>query len=226
MKARLLLCFFALTLSASAQNAKGFYTQTSPGAGGGITAKVDTVLTCAIALERDRTSAYKGTLSEENTRFHFANLPTGKYDLLLFTKGRLLFEGLQLGEPADLGEGAGRKNLEERIAKADGFFNKYKLHRMGLIEQGAKLLTLVERVRDKETLTGGGEKLKGPVRRFELAQFDKAADTWSFMLNRHLYREEGAAGEVEFLDSRFVSSLGNIRVIESLKDLGAITLKP
>ncbi len=226
MKARLLLCFFALTLSAAAQNAKGFYTQTSPGAGGGITAKVDAVLTCAIALERDRTSAYKGTLSEENTRFHFANLPTGKYDLLLFTKGRLVFEGLQLGEPADLGEGAGRKNLEERIAKADGFFNKYKLHRMGLIEQGAKLLTLVERVRDKETLTGGGEKLKGPVRRFELAQFDKAADTWSFMVNRHLYREEDAAGEVEFLDSKFVSSLGNIRVIESLKDLGAITLKP
>ena len=226
MIARFLLCFLALVPGADAQNTKGFYTQTRTDAGGGHTAKVDEALTYAIALERDRTSVYKATLSEENTRFHFANLPTGKYDLLLFTKGRMVFEGLQLGEPADLGAGAGRKNLEERIAKADGFFNKYKLHRMGLIEQGAKLLTLVERVRDKETLTGGGEKLKGPVRRFELAQFDKAADTWSFMLNRHLYREEEAAGGGDFLDSKFLPTLGNLRVIESLKDLGAITLKP
>jgi hypothetical protein len=226
MKIRFLLCFFAFALTAAAQNTKGFYTQPKPSAGGGITAKVDAVLAYAIALERDRTSAYKGTLSEENTRFHFANLPTGKYDLLLFTKGSLVFEGLQLGEPADLGSGEGRKNLEERIAKADGFFNKYKLHRMGLIEEGSKLLALVERMRDKETLTGAGEKLNGPVRRFELAQFDKAADTWSFMVNRHLYREEDAAGRVEFLDSKFVPALGNIRVIEAVKDLGVIALKP
>ena len=226
MKVRLFLCFFALVLGAAAQNTKGFYTQTKPGVAGGLTAKVDAALAYAIALERDRTSAYKGTLSEENTRFHFANLPTGKYDLLLFTKGGLVFEGLQLGEPAELGAGEGRKNLEERVAKADAFFNKYKLHRMGLIEEGSKLLALVERMRDKETLTGGGEQLKGPVRRFELAQFDRAADTWSFMVTRHLYREEDAAGSVAFLDSKFVPALGNLRVIESLKDLGAITLKP
>jgi len=226
MKVRLLLCFFAFVLSAAAENTKGIYTQTKPDTGGGITGKVASPLTHAIALERDRTSAYKGTLSEENTCFHFANLPTGKYDLLLFTRDRVLFEGLQLGEPADLGVGAERKNLEERVAKADGFFNKYRLHRMGLIDGGAKLLALIERVRDKETLTGGGEKLKGPVRRFELAQFDKAADTWSFLVNRHLYREEDTAGSVEFLDSNFVAPLGNIRVIESLKDLGAIALKP
>ncbi len=226
MKIRLFLCFFAWVLSAAAQNTKSFYTQTKPDAGGGITGKVDAALTHAIALERDRTSAYKATLSEENTRFQFVNLPTGKYDLLLFTKENSVFEGLQLGEPAELGAGGGRKNLEERIAKADAFFNQYKLHRMGVIEQGAKLLALVERVRDKETLTGGGEKLKGPVRRFELAQFDKAADNWSFMVNRHLYREEQTAGGPDFLDSKFVPSLGNIRVIESLKDLGVITLKP
>ena len=125
-----------------------------------------------------------------------------------------------------MGAGVERKYLEERVAKADGFFNKYKMHRMGVIDGGAKLLALIERVRAKETLTGGGEKLSGPVRRFELAQFDKAADAWSFLVNRHLYREEDTAGSVEFLDSKFVAPLGNIRVIESLKDLGAIALKP
>jgi hypothetical protein len=97
---------------------------------------------------------------------------------------------------------------------------------MGLIEGGAKLLALIERMRDKETLTGGGEKLNGPVRRFELAEFDKAADTWSFMVNRHLYREEEKAGQGEFLDSKFLPGLGNVRVIESVKDLGALTLNP
>jgi hypothetical protein len=81
-------------------------------------------------------------------------------------------------------------------------------------------------VRDKETLTGGGERLNGPVRRFEFAQFEKAADTWSFLVNRHLYREEEAAGGIDFLESKFVPALGNLRVIESVKDLGAISLKP
>jgi hypothetical protein len=226
VKARFFVCFFALVWSVCAQNTKNFYTQPKDGAGGGITAKVDAALTYAIALERDRTSAYKATLSEENTRFHFPNLPTGKYDLLLFTKQGVLFEGLQLGEAFELGAGESRKNLEERIAKADAFFNKYKLHRMGVIEGGSKLLALVERMRDKETLTGGGEKLAGPVRRFEVAQFDKAADTWSFMVNRHLYREEEKAGQSAFLDSKFVPALGSVRVIESLKDLGVISLKP
>jgi hypothetical protein len=226
MIARVILCFFGLVWAVSAQNTKSFYTQPSPGAGGGITAKVDTALTHAIALERDRTSAYRATLSDENMRFHFTNLPTGKYDLLLFTKAGTLFEGLQLGDSADSVTGEGRKNLEERIAKADAFFNKYKLHRMGLIEGGDKLLALIEKMRDKETLTGGGEKLNGPVRRFEIAQFDKASDTWSFQVNRHLYREEEAAGRNDFLDSKFVPALGNLRVIESVKDLGSIALKP
>jgi hypothetical protein len=226
MKARFLFCFFALVWSVCAQNTKNFYTQAKPGVGGGITAKVDLALTHAIALERDRTSLYKAALSEENTRFHFANLPTGKYDLLLFTKEEGVFEGLQLGEPFDLGAGDGRKNLEERIAKADAFFNKYKLHRVGVIEGGGRLLALIEKVRDKETLTGGGEKLNGPVRRFEVAQFEKAADTWSFMVNRHLYREEEKDGQGAFLDSKFEPALGSVRVIESVKDLGAIRLKP
>jgi hypothetical protein len=31
---------------------------------------------------------------------------------------------------------------------------------------------------------------------------------------------------VEFLDSKFVPALGNIRVIEAVKDLGVIALKP
>ena len=226
MKAWFLLCFFALVWAVSAQNTKHFYTQPKPGAGGGIIARVDTALTHAIALERDRVSAYKATLSEENTRFHFANLPTGKYDLLLFTKQGTLFEGLYLGDSAESVSGEGRKNLEERIAKADAFFNKYKLHRMGLIEGGSKLLALIEKMRDNETLTGGGEKLNGPVRRFELAQFDKAADTWSFLVNRHLYREEEEAGRSDFLGSKFVPSLGNLRVIESVKELGSISLNP
>lgn len=226
MTARFLLCFFSLVWSVCAQNTKSFFTHPKPGVSGGITAKVDIALTHAIALERDRISAYAATLSEENTRFLFAGLPTGKYDLLLITKGDGVFEGLQLGEPFEFSAGNGRKNLEERIAKADAFYNKYKLHRMGLIEGGAKLLALIERMRDKETLTGGGEKLNGPIRRLEVAQFDKAADTWSFMVNRHLYREEEKAGQVEFLDSKHVPTLGSIRIIEAVKDLGVISLKP
>lgn len=226
MKIRFFLCFFALLWTVSAQERKDFYTQPKPGAGGGITAEVDCALSHAIAIERDRTSVYMATLSNENMRLHFTNLPTGKYDLLLLTKEGTLFEGLQLGDPAESITGERRKTLEERIARADAFFNKYRVHRMGLIEGGGKLLALIERMRDKEALTGGGELLAGPVRRLEIAQFDKAADTWSFRVNRHLHREVAAAARSDFLESKFVAALGNLRVIESVKDLGSLPLKP
>lgn len=218
MKRLFLLFLFALLGSAEAD----IYTKPKAGAGGGIQGKVDAAITHAIALERDRKSCYKGAVGDGGKSFVFNGLPTGKYDLLLFTEDRVLMEGVFLGEPAEAAVKPSMKNLEERIEKADSFFNKYKLHRFGLIDEGAKLLAVVERMRDKETLTGGGEVLKGPVRRFEIAEFDKAADTWSFMVNRHLYREQDGPEQTAFFESRHVAALGGIRVIDSLKDIGSV----
>jgi hypothetical protein len=206
-----------------AENTKNFYTHPKPDAKGGISAAVDRPLTHAIALERDRTSSFKGALSENGTRFVFNGLPTGKYDLILVTQDGFVLEGLLLGTGGEAVTGQGRRNFEERIEKADGFFTKYKLHRFGLVEDGSKILALIERMRDKESLEDASGK-KGPIRRFEIAEFDKAVDTWSFLRNRHLYREEDAPGRTAFFESHFVPSLGGVRVIDSIKDLGTLNL--
>ena len=89
---------------------------------------------------------------------------------------------------------------------------------LATVYRSLRLLSSLGLLQELELPEGG--------RRFELAQFDRAADTWSFMVNRHLYREEDAAGRVEFLNSKFIPALGNVRVIESVKDLGVIALKP
>jgi hypothetical protein len=66
--------------------------------------------------------------------------------------------------------------------------------------------------------------LEGAVRRLEIAQFDRASDTWSFLVNRHLYREEEAPGKNQFLRSRFLPQLSGVRVIESMKDIGVVAV--
>jgi hypothetical protein len=207
-----------------AENTNNFYTKPKPDAAGGITGKVDRTLFIAIALERDRTSSYKAVLEDGGTRFVFKGLPTGKYDLLLVTKDDHLVEGLFLGEPGTSVTGESYNRFEERIRAADGFFNKFQIQRFGLIQDGAKILALIERMRDKETLTQGGEKLAGAVRRLEIAQFDRSADTWAFLVNRHLYREQEAPGKTQFLTSHHVPQLSGIRVIESVKDVGMVAL--
>lgn len=203
-----------------------FYTQPKPEANGAVVGRVEQGLSYALALERDRTSCYKGVLLEDGKRFEFRGLPTGKYDLVLFLKDRRVVEGLFLGDGAEGVVGKGRENFEERLQKADAFFNKYKLHRFGLVEGGTRILAFVERVRDKLALTGGGEALKGPVRRFEIAELEKATDTWTLLVNRHMYREEDAPGKNDFLNSLYLPALGGIRVINAPKDLGTVSLTP
>ena len=221
---RLILVLCLAVVSAYAENTKNFYTKPKPEAGGGITGKVDSPLFIAIALERDRTSSYKGQLEDSGAKFVFKGLPTGKYDLILVTKDDHVVEGLFLGDEPTTVTGENLKRLEERIAAADGFFNKYQLQRFGLIENGAKILAFIERMRDKPALTQGGETLQGAVRRLEIAQFDRSADTWSFLVNRHLYREQEAPGKTQFLKNHHVPQLGGIRVIDSVKDIGSIAL--
>lgn len=218
------LCFFSVVRPAGAENTKNFYTKPNPEAGGGISGKVDRPLFTAIALERDRTSSYKASLEEGGLRFVFKGLPTGKYDLILVTKDDLLIEGLFLGEAGDLVTGESHARFQERVAAADSFFNKFQVQRFGIIEGGAKILAFIERMRDKPTLTGGGRQLEGAVRRLEIAQFDRAADTWSFLVNRHLYREEEAPGKTQFLKNHHMPQIGGIRIIDSSKDLGTISL--
>ena len=225
--------FFAFALSllmlitgAQAQT-ENLNTKPVGGAPGGIAGRVGTELTHALALHRDRVQCFRAELSEGGKTFRFTGLPTGKYDLVLITKSGLVYEGLALGDAADKLAVTSRKNLDERVAKADTFFNKARIHRLGLSEDGETLLAFIERLRDKEILRQSGEVLNSNLRRFEVAQYTAAKDNWQQMETRHIYREEAPVGAgMGFFTSRELPQLGNIRIIDSVKDLGIIVLPP
>ena len=203
------------------------YTKPVAGATGALTGTVSEPLTHAVALHRDRAQCFRAELSGEGRDFKFTGLPTGKYDLLLITKSGVAYEGLALGENAEQIAGTSQTNLETRIAKSDTFFNKSKLHRLGLIDGGEQCLAFIERTRDKTILKQSGEPLKANLRRFEVAEFTRAQDDWTLVETRHLYREEAPLGEGKaFFRHRHLAEIGNLRIIDSPKNLGSLTLPP
>ncbi len=221
---RFLLLLLGLSVSALAQTTV-LYTKPAAGASGVIGGKVDTELTHAIALNRDLTQCFRGELADGGKTFRIAGLPTGKYDLICVTKGGQIYEGVELGEDGSKLPAASVKNAEARIKKADTFFPKPKIHRFGLIEGGEKMLLFVERIRDTLILRQSGEKLESNLRRLEVVELIKAKDDWQMLNTRHIYREEAPlVPDMPFFTHKFVPDFSNVRVIDSIKDLGSISL--
>ncbi len=212
-----------LFAAASAQTSN-LYTKPHTDASGGLSGRVDQEVTHALALEHDHVSCYKAELSEGGKAFRFTGLPTGKYDLVFVTKSGAVYEGLALGDDPKLSPPS-QKHLEERVNKADTFFNKAKIVRFGSTNNGETLLVFIERDRDKQILKQSGEVLKANLRRLEVTELEKATDDWQMMTGRHLYREEAELGPgMDFFKHKYIPEIGNVRVIDSNKDLGTISL--
>jgi len=220
-----LIYFIALifvTISSKADSGR-IYTKQDINNAGGIQGQVDLELTHALAVDHERAHVYLARLEEGGKAFHFEHLPVGKYDLVLVSKGGIVCEGLVLGEAAGSLSPTSMKNLQARIAVADSFFNRSAVHRTGI--EGDRVLAFVERIRDKLTLKQSGEKLESDLRRLEIIELDRATDDWQMVTSRHIYREnEALQSGLPFFKHVFVSGLGNIRVVDSVKDLGPILL--
>ena len=190
---------------------------------GGIKGTCDANITHALAVNHDRLRVYRGTVSADGRSFTFAHLPVGKYDLAFVTRDRLVYEGLALGDDkrTDL-PAASMVNLKKRVEAQDAFFNHARIHRLGF--DGANCLLFVERTSDRQILRQNGEKLGADVRRLEIMEMSQAADDWQVTTTRHLYREEQPPGGIDFLADKFVPEFSNLRVIDSVKDLGSVVL--
>lgn len=236
MKTRAVLVIFILLLglsmadSAFAQAGR-IYTSPDPSAAGGIVGRAPLELTHAMAVERDRVHVYLAALDDEKKGFRFEHLPTGKYDLILVAKNGAVFEGLALGDDIAALSPTQLANLKARVAAADTFFNRWVIHRAGVtgLNQGgdAVVLAFVERFRANDILKQSGDKLDQLLRRFEVIELHQATDDWQMIGTRHVYREgEKIPVEPHFYKHARVDGLGNIRVIETVKDLGLIALTP
>lgn len=199
------------------------YTAPDPAATGGIAGTLaGGELTHAMAVDSERVKVYRAVPVAGSNEFHFEHLPVGKYDLVLVTKQRQVLEGLRLGEPIALPTGSAT-NLTKRIAKADAYFNRHIIHRCGLVDD--RILAFVERIRDRQILTQGGDVVKANVRRLEIIELTQADDDWQMNQTRHVYRQyEPLEKEPAFCQDQFVPALSGIRVVTAVKDLGTIAV--
>lgn len=219
------LCLVLLLAATAAFAQAGrIYTAPDPAATGGITGRASEELTHAIAIEHDRVRVYRADLNDSGRAFRFEHLPIGKYDLVLFSKSGSIGEGLALGAPASL-PAPSAHNLETRIATADGFFNHSVVHRTGIDPTGDTLLAFVERYRANNVLKQNADALGQMVRRFEVIELTRATDDWQMTNTRHIYREgEPIPDTPQFRKTVQLPSLGGVRIIQTVKDLGEIAL--
>jgi hypothetical protein len=195
------------------------YTKTDASAAGGIAGKTGVELTHAIAVDHERQHVFLADLADAGKEFRFQHLPVGKYDLVLVTSDGAVFEGLMLGVATN----ALPANLVTRVAVADSFFNRYTIHRCGFVEDRA--FVFVERLRDRLTLKQSGEQLDANVRRLEIIELEQATDDWQMVRTRHIYRDaEQKQNHPPFFRHAEVPALGNIRVVDSVKQLGMLNL--
>jgi len=220
MKTFLISLLFAAALRADPGR---IYTAPDPASPGGIEGSSPLPLTHALAVERGRLKVYRANLDSGGKAFRFPNLPVGKYDLVLISSGGIVFEGLDLGAPAGGLDPISRENLEKRISAADSFFNRHAAHRIGTT--GDQSLIFVERIRDRTILKQSGATLDANLRRFEIIELARAADDWQMTTTRHIYREEDPVRtSPAFMKHFFVSTIGNLRVVDTVKQLGALAL--
>ena len=213
----------ALPCVLAADTVQRIYTAPDAKDAGGIKGSCDAHITHALAVNHDRLRVYRGEVSADGRAFNFPHLPVGKYDLVMVTKDKVVYEGLALGDPAraDLPP-ASLANLKTRIEKQDAFFNHTLVHRLGF--DGPNCYAFVERTSDRKILRQDGNLLGANLRRLEIMEIAQAADDWQVTTTRHLYREEQPAAGIDFAKDRFVPEFGNLRVIESVKDLGPVSL--
>ena len=215
-----LLLALLLVPGVFADTEQRIYTAPDPAATGGIRGTVNIVVTHALAVNHDHVEVYRGEMSNGGKTFAFSHLPVGKYDLVLVTADGKVYEGLALGdEKRDLPPGS-MEHLKQRVAAQDAFFNRSLIQRIGF--DGENAFVFAERVRDKLILKQSGEKLNATLRRLEVIELAEAGDDWQVTTNRHLYREEQPPGGINFLLHGNVPALGNLRVVDGVKDVGSL----
>ena len=66
--------------------------------------------------------------------------------------------------------------------------------------------------------------LGATLRRFDVIELAQAADDWQVTTSRILYREEQPLNGINYSLHGFAKELGNLRIIDGVKDLGSIQL--
>ena len=223
MGRKILMLAATLVTCALADGPGRIYTRPQADDHGVLCGRSNTPLTHAIAVEHDHTRVFLATLADAGSSFRFPALPVGRYDLVLITRDGRVCEGLDIGGSEPAPDPASRKLLDERVTKADNFFNRWTIHRSGF--SGDRAFLFVERLRDRTVLRQSGENLGAFLRRFEIIELQSASGDWQMIGTRHLYREETPVDPPPvFFRPIHLPALGGLRVTDTTRDTGLLNL--
>ena len=207
------------------------YTPPDPSATGGIhgeLAMTSKPLLKVFALPPDDPrKVYKGEVRDGGKAFEFKGLPTAHYDLVLLFEDEIC-EGLTLNRDADTLTALDRQKIQTTIQTSEPFFDTKEIHRCeGVTGREGKARGLVQALRARPvTLQDGTVHPEIEIRSLRLALLEDVGPAgWHLVRTREIVRTEVAGSERKgVLPYRHCPTLGGVRVVEAMKDLGRITL--
>ncbi len=206
------------------------YTPADPNASGGIQAQVEDnqVLEVLAIRSNNPKQVYKGKVSADGTEFIIKGLPIAKYDLLIVCADHF-YEGLTLATDPDSLTSRDHKLLEFIINKSEPFFNVKKIQRIaGQTGRKGKARGVVQQVRTRPVkLQSGATRTDIQIRSIRLTFLEDVGKTgWQLMHTREIVRTEVGPPDVKgVLPHTYMSEIGGIRVVDSVKDLGILELE-
>jgi hypothetical protein len=206
------------------------YTAPTPGAGGGLHGRIESPakpIVRILAQSADEWKrVYAGDVLGDRREFRFSGLPVGKYALLVLFADEFV-EGLTLNPDENTLTTKDQEAIAAAIAKSTPFFNEKKIHRCeGVTGTAGKARCILQEVRTRPiTLQSAEVRSDIQVRSIKLALVEDVNIGWSVINTREFSRQEVAATDARgLLPHHFSPKLGGIRVIDSVKELGSLSL--
>jgi len=207
------------------------YTKSDPAASGGIHAKLvafATPVQQAFAIDNGNPKlVYQGTVTEDGKEIRFTGLPGAIYDLLLVAPNRF-YEGCRLARDPDTLTDRDRQAIAFTINKSIPFFDTKKIHRCeGTTGRNGRVRCVLQEMRTHPVmLQSGVERTDIQVRSIKLAILEDVGETgWQLVQTREIVRTEVGPNDMKgLLPHCYLPVLGNIRVVDTDKDLGELNL--
>ncbi len=214
-------------LTASEQSTR-LYTPSDAAAGGGIRLRLMTAAKPMGVFALNQADANRCYLGRsEADGWLFKGLPVGKYDLVVVLADRF-YEGVQLARDADSLTPADQAFITRIIDASVPFFDTKRIHRMaGITGHAGKASIVFQEVRTRPVMLQSGEERKDiQIRSLKLGFLEEVNIGWQLVNTREIMRiEVGGTMPKGVIAHAYVKTLGNIRVTDSIKELGEIRLE-
>lgn len=208
------------------------YTAPDASATGGVAFSLPATsdpIEAAIAVPvMSRELAYLGEVDPGGRGARFTGLPVNRYDLVLVFDGRIV-EGVLLHRDASTLTDVDRQKIKATVDRSIPFFDTKVLHRCeGTGGADGRAAAVLQEVRTRPiTLQDASVRTDIQVRSLKLAFFEDVGPGWHMIRTRELIRQEVGPGDAKgVLAHSHDPQLQGIRVMDGIRDLGMLQLKP